>query len=276
MTSTVLFPQRQGAGANGRPIAAGARSLAARLGGTDHVVLVDDSFSAHRDHGIVAREQLVAQLRTARAVLSGVDRFLLIGGDCSADLVGIGRSAELHGSELAVVYVDAHADSNIPTSSPSGALHGMVVRHAVGDGDAELTEIAAAAIDPARLLHVGVRDEDPPESEWCLIEGVARIPVPTDVAACVEHPVVRSAGTLHLHLDLDVLDPAEFPWTTYPTPDGPSVAMIARLVDELSGTDRLGSIALTESIANDEDQLDAIDPILRAIDRWRIRGPRQP
>jgi arginase len=52
---------------------------------------------------------------------------LVIGGDHSIS-IGTVSGALRHGSDdLAVLWIDAHTDLNIPETSPSGNLHGMVV-----------------------------------------------------------------------------------------------------------------------------------------------------
>ncbi len=57
---------------------------------------------------------------------------VVIGGDCG---VALGAVAAVAGDDLAVVWIDAHADLNTPDSSPSGAFHGMVLRAIAGEGE---------------------------------------------------------------------------------------------------------------------------------------------
>ena len=97
-------------------------------------------------------------------------RFVLtLGGDHSIAIGTIGGSAravrERLGRELAVIWVDAHADINTPETSASGNIHGMPV--------AFLTGLARGGeegvfgwireenrISPRKLVYIGLRDID--------------------------------------------------------------------------------------------------------------------
>lgn len=49
-----------------------------------------------------------------------------LGGDHSLGIGSVFGHAKVH-PDLAVLWIDAHADINTPTSSPSGNIHGMPV-----------------------------------------------------------------------------------------------------------------------------------------------------
>jgi arginase len=266
---TICFPQWQGGGERGRPIAAGAAVLASRFQRIDQWVDVSPSFDPTPTDQIVSKHVLVEQLRNAVACLTqSASRVLLVGGDCATDLALISWSAQRYGDGLAVLYLDAHADSNTPQSSPSGALHGMVVSHAVGEGDADVRALLTTSIEPKQVLFVGVRNEDPPEKEWTGERGIARVPATASARDVLEHKIVQSASAIHLHLDLDVLDPSEFPHTTYPTSDGMSIATVVELIRALTSTGQLVSVAVTESLA-EGNEVHKLDPIVDALSQWR-------
>ena len=69
-----------------------------------------------------------------------------------------------------VVWFDAHADLNIPESTPSGYLGGLALSGPLGLWDSGL----GTGLGTDNVVLVGVRDIDPPEAE--LIEG-AGIPL---------------------------------------------------------------------------------------------------
>src|SRR3569833_3751884 len=71
---------------------------------------------------------------------------VVIGGDHSC-AVGTGsgvRSACTQGP-LGLLWIDAHMDSLVPQTSPSGALHGMPLACLLGHGVDELTRLAGPA-----------------------------------------------------------------------------------------------------------------------------------
>ena len=56
---------------------------------------------------------------------------LVLGGDHSVAMGTLGGMAQAHGAG-GVLWVDAHADMNRPSTSPSGNVHGMPLAEALG------------------------------------------------------------------------------------------------------------------------------------------------
>ncbi len=52
---------------------------------------------------------------------------IVLGGDHSNAIGSIAGALSVYGSDLAVLWIDAHMDINTPLTSPSGNLHGMVL-----------------------------------------------------------------------------------------------------------------------------------------------------
>jgi len=101
-------------------------------------VLEPGGFSAGRSplrDGVDSYDVLLAAHARATQVLPD-GPLLAIGGDCGADLGPAAQALRRHDGELAIVWIDAHADFNTPASSPSGAFHGMVLRSLTGIGPA--------------------------------------------------------------------------------------------------------------------------------------------
>jgi len=86
---------------------------------------------------------------------------LVLGGDCT---VGIGTVAGsvLAGGETGVVYLDMHADLNVPESVPDGALDWMGVAHmlAVDGCRPELRDVGPRTplLDPPGIVVLGHED----------------------------------------------------------------------------------------------------------------------
>jgi arginase len=260
--AVVVFPQWQGAGAKGRPIGAGCVALAEAFGlAVDAVVPVDqEAFDPSRNDGVVSRLEVTSHLRMALMTLNrlGERPILIIGGDCSTDLAPIAVAHRRYGDALHVVYFDAHGDANNPTVSPSGALHGMVVRHALGDGDAAVVGLMASVLNPDQITFRGVRELDQSEVEFIAATHLHQ-------GSIGDEP---PSGVLHLHVDLDVLDPTIFPHTTYPTLGGPSPRQLADDIAACVATGRVVSITVTENIAASADQLAPLAPVIDSIKAW--------
>ncbi|MDT8915615.1 arginase family protein [Amycolatopsis sp. PS_44_ISF1] len=210
-----------------------------------------------------------------RAVLTGANRaaqlaaleapggpVLTIGGDCGVELIPIGVARFRHGAGLGVAWLDAHADLNTAESSPSGAFHGMVLRSLLGEGDASFA--ASPALEPGRVALFGARVFDPAERE-ALTRGLA---VRTeDVPA-----TLRAAGAdrVYLHLDLDVLDPAEFGGLNHPEPGGLTISRLIEALDGLSEMDVVGA-GITECVGTGA-QLSVLEPVVAAVGRLLMRA----
>src|SRR5512142_1077413 len=86
---------------------------------------------------------------------------LVLGGDHSLALGSIRGATRVR--NIGVIWVDAHADFNTETTTPSGNIHGMPLAALCGLGDARLTQIwdeGTCAVDPTNVAIVGVRDLD--------------------------------------------------------------------------------------------------------------------
>jgi arginase len=166
------------------------------------------------------------------AALQAGDLPILLGGDHSIAMgsaSAAARHAAAAGKTLRLLWVDAHADYNSPTTSPSGNLHGMSVACLCGEpglapllGDRPFTPLPPAAI------HLfGLRSIDAEERRELAEDGLRC----TDMRLIDEQGVGVSlqswlAGldpaTTHLHvsLDLDALDPTLAPGVGTPVQGG--------------------------------------------------------
>src|SRR5690606_11960693 len=120
---------------------------------------------------------------------------------------------------------DAHPDIHSPSSSASKAFHGMVVRTVLGEGPDEL--VPAVPLPPSHLILAGVRAPDPAEAEYLGRAPIValREPTPETLVAAV---TATGAGSVYLHIDLDVLDPAQIEGLGFPEPFGmPAADLVA-------------------------------------------------
>ena len=177
--------------------------------------------------------------------LLGAGRFpVLCAGDCSICMTTLPTVARLVPG-VRVLWLDAHGDFNRPESSPSGYLGGMCLAGACGHWDTGFD----GALDPARVVMVGVRDLDAPEVAALDFAGVTRVERLADVADAVD------GADVFVHLDLDVLDPEIFP-ARFPAAGGLSEAGLRRLLDEVSqAAQRIVGLEITAFEAP-EDEVD--------------------
>lgn len=239
-TLFLVMPEWQGsASSRAMLIADGAAVLREDL---PQASRVDVPVPAHAGDALgtpVARlSSLVSARDAARQALAGhLGPAITLGGDCASTLAGVERAVAADPT-VAVLWCDAHPDLQVPSTSPSGAAAGMALAHALGRGGEDLN--AATPTDPARVLLVGTREWDPEEAATVaelhlatLAEGAGSGTAGSDPEA--EPPVVAwlrevGATSLYVHVDLDVLDPAEFTSVHQAVPFGLTVQELTALI----------------------------------------------
>jgi arginase len=181
---------------------------------------------------------------------------VLLASDCTIAIATLPALAQRE-PDARVVWLDAHGDFNTPETTASGYLGGMCLAAACGRWDAGF----GPGIDPRRVVLSDGRDLDAPEREEMERAGLRRVP-PADVA-----PAVRGARVF-VHLDLDVLDPSEMPFS-FPAAHGlPLSALRALLADVARAADVVGvEVASIASPGAAARLTAALEPLL---DRKRI------
>jgi arginase len=253
------WPQWLGAGTRGRGIERGNTNLVTALGLSVDVALSTASPDEPAiERGIVGRAALLAAMQRASEQFAITDHILLLGGDCSIDLSLIANANRRSHGQLKVIYFDAHADINIPIESPSGALHGMVLGHLLGLGDREILSVLDGPMHQSQFQYRGVRVHDEYERKQIALLDIDTQPIDGSVPD----------GDIFLHIDLDVLDPTSFPFTTWPTDNGPSIDQLALAVKTLTETGRVIGIAVTECAAPTVSDAQLLEPLLNVLRTW--------
>jgi arginase len=178
---------------------------------------------------IIERDTLSEQSDAVAEALAA--RPIALGGCCCTH-VGAAQGLARRNERLAVVWIDAHGDLNIPESSPSGTLWGMPFRM--------LLDAGIVAAEDAAL--VGARSLDPPELEFLEASGIDD---------SLERALAGVEAT-YVALDLDVLDPSEVD-VLIPEPDGPSAAEIEALLEDLAGRTSIVGIGVTGLLATERN-----------------------
>ncbi|WP_330630998.1 arginase [Halocatena halophila] len=149
---------------------------------------------------------------------------LVLGGDHSIAIGSVRGSAR--DGDIGVVWFDAHGDFNTPETSPSGNVHGMPLAGLCGHGWFESTDWTQAAIDPERIVIVGVRNLDEQERA-ALQDSPITVFTMSDIdergaSAVTQEALEIATGPdgVHISLDLDWLDPDEAPGVGTPVRGG--------------------------------------------------------
>lgn len=169
---------------------------------------------------------------------------VFMGGDHSlsmGSLSGVASYWHEKGRPLYVLWLDAHADFNTPSISPSGNLHGMSLALAAGEEELfpVMADAPSAVVAPSRMCVFGARSIDPQERELLRRRGVTVC----DMRQIDENGVSllmrdflkkirQENGVLHVSLDVDFLDPGIAPGVGTTVPGGATYRE-AHLVMEL-------------------------------------------
>lgn len=240
---SLAYPQWQGSGRH-ENLPRGGAATAAVCGQYAPLVRVPPADNDANDgYGVRRWDAIFAQFRSAQAILagSGARRVLTAGGDCAVDVAVIGYLNSVHPG-LRVIWVDAHLDANTPATSPSGNFHGMPVSAILGRAPEPMRSLLGAPVDPVRFNYFGIRVGD--EGDWAL-QRELELKV-LDTRAPIDGPV-------HVHFDLDVLDPRQFPYVAYPD-GGLGVQEAVDLVGCIARQAEVVGFSVTEFAPSDEDQ----------------------
>jgi arginase len=151
-------------------------------------------------------------------VLGRGESALVVGGDCTIELGSV-AGAIGSGASIGLVYVDLDVDLNAPATS-DGALDWTGVAHLLDIPGAapELSGLAAIRpmLKPDQLLFFAAGNITEPEAATMRALQLRQIPaaeVAADPRAAAERAVqwAQKFELLLVHLDVDVLDYADFP-----------------------------------------------------------------
>ncbi len=182
---------------------------------------------------------------------------LLMGGDHSlaiGSIAAVARHCAATGRKLRVLWLDAHADFNTSTLTPSGNLHGMPVACLCGHGPAPLLAIGAQVpvLQPKWIRQIGVRSVDPGEKRFVHAVGLEvfdmRYIDEMGMRQAMELALATLDAHTHLHVsfDVDFLDPGIAPGVGTTVPGGPSYREAQLCMEMIADSGRLGSLDVVE------------------------------
>ncbi|MFN3841988.1 MAG: arginase [Rehaibacterium terrae] len=195
-------------------------------------------------------EAVGAELAQGRLpVLLGGDHCLAVGS-----ITAVAAHCRQAGRKLRVLWLDAHADFNTSTITPSGNVHGMPVACLCGHGPRELTHLGgtAPALDPAQIRQIGIRSVDPGEKKLVHDVGLdiydMRHIDEFGMRRAMEEALDGVDGDTHLHVsfDVDFLDPSIAPGVGTTVKGGPTYREAQLVMEMIADTGRLGSLDIVE------------------------------
>jgi arginase len=205
--------------------------------------------------GVVAWNHLVhdavlSELRLGRLpVLMGGDHCLGIGS-----ISAVARYCREQQRKLRVLWLDAHADFNTQSLTPSGNLHGMPVACLCGHGPEELIQMSGKvpAISPKWVRQIGIRSVDQGEKRFVNEMELEVFDMRYIDEMGMRHTMEIALATLdantHLHVsfDVDFLDAEVAPGVGTTVRGGPTYREAQLCMEMIADTGRLASLDVVE------------------------------
>jgi arginase len=182
---------------------------------------------------------------------------ILLGGDhCLGigSISAVARHCRAVGKKLRVLWLDAHADFNTSTLTPSGNIHGMPVACLCGHGPQALIEIGGVvpAINPKVVRQIGIRSVDQGEKRFVHEVGLEVFDMRYIDEMGMRHTMELALATLdantHLHVsfDVDFLEPDIAPGVGTTVPGGPTYREAQLCMEMIADTGFLASLDVME------------------------------
>lgn len=237
--------------------------LGAKLKPPATVALAPDEEKAYGEWNRLA----LANGDLAKIVAEGLrGGYLPIGllANCSASwgmLAGLQHSGpSAKPLRVGMVYFDAHGDYNTPETTLSGMLGGMPVAIAAGLALTRMRE--KAGLDPALpqryIVEGGVRDTDPLEQELLDRSEIEQLSVEdirtrSDKLQRAMQRLSDLTDVIYIHVDMDVLDPAEVPGHHLRVKNGPTSMELAAAIAEMFKYPKAAAFGVASTPFGDND-----------------------
>ncbi len=221
------------------------------LAGLDYLILpvsTDISEMEVKQNGVRGFNVLRRQMQSAYEHLreAAPDKVFVLGGGCDADVPVIVYLSEKYQGDLTVIWLDAHGDLNTPGESATSLFYGMPLRSVMDDQCFGLLN-NRYPLSISQVIHIGGRDFDEAESKFIKETGLAAYSVQKIRSdSDLLHKIIeeRQSEHIYVHLDLDVIDPRDFPNTPLPVDNGLSGKEVYDIITTAS--DKLVGLGIYE------------------------------
>uniref|UniRef100_A0A8B9K5J5 Arginase n=1 Tax=Astyanax mexicanus TaxID=7994 RepID=A0A8B9K5J5_ASTMX len=259
----------------------------------DYGNLAFESVSSDEPVGLAKRPRAVGranqQLADAvRRIKHDGHTCVMLGGDHSLAIGSIhGHAAS--GSEVSVVWVDAHADINTPLTTTTGNIHGQPMSYLIHELHNKIPVIPnfswiKPCIAAKDIVYIGLRDVDPGEHYILKYLGIKtfsmsevdRLGIAKVMEQTCDH--IFTKQPIHLSYDIDALDPSVAPATGTPVVGGLTYREGVYITEHICQTDLLSAVDIVEvnpKRGRTEDEVQstvnaAVDLVLGCFGRWLI------
>jgi arginase len=215
--------------------------------------------------GVSSWERMAGIYEHVARAVAKAERPVVVSGDCTTSL-GVLAGLQRAGLDPATLWFDAHGDFNTDETTVTGYLGGMPAALAVGRGDATVrNRVGLRPLDERDLILVDARDLDLAERDTLERSDVRRVALEQVASTAIP------ARPLYVHIDFDVLDPAELPGIRLqiPVPGGPTIDDLALALRTIATTHHVAALGLActwhPDQAGDQEAMRTVQVVLDAL-----------
>jgi len=188
-----------------------------------------------------------------RSALADEDLVLVIGGDCTTGL-GTIQALDGPGVEHGVIYLDLHADMNVPDSVSDGALDWMGLGHALDVPGCVPAVSACCSLTPRQVALLGFAEQQATDFERRQVAElelavITRDDITLDPAAAAARSLaaVDHLTAIAVHFDVDLIDFNDAPLSENTGANqGVTFAQALATLDALVSDPRVSALTVTE------------------------------
>ena len=175
-------------------------------------------------------------------------------------LAGLKYDDQGNARKVGLVFIDAHGDFNVPETTLSGMLGGMPVAVAAGHAlhNIRRTSGLEEPLPMDQIVWGGVRDLDPLEADRFREYEVQQFSVEdirslSDELSRQMNDLAQRVDAIYVHIDMDVLDPAEVPGHDLAVTNGPSSKDLAAAMSLMFKNPKTVALGIASTPAGPRD-----------------------
>lgn len=203
-------------------------------------------------NGIISYDAILEQTKTALSIIKDEKpkKIITLGGECSVSVVPFTYMSSLYSDDIAVIWIDAHPDINVPGDNYTG-YHAMALAACMGLWNDEITENLPSKIDPSKALIVGLREWDTgmkERQEELGIKSVSPEELKKDNTIVLDWLKNSGASKVMIHFDLDSLDPEDLFAGVVGVPNGIKVNEVINIINNINDNYDIVAFTIAEPL----------------------------
>jgi arginase len=266
--TNILYPQWQGGGLN-KATFEGAMEVKKNYLNMDDFTEVEVSLNEDEkiENKIWAYSSIVQQIHRIKALLDieKPDTIFTVGGGDDIEIIPMSYMNHKMNGDMTVAFFDAHGDLNTPESSPSKNFHGMPLRTLFGESDTAILDLLYSELDHSQIVMIGTRDCDPAEEyyikehEICVVASELANGESGNVIDALKS---KNSKNVYVHIDVDVIDPTEFPYQPVPAEGGLTIKAFSKVLKDIANEFNIVGVCVLGYTSLNGQNVDILNEII--------------